>query len=159
MEGSQLFALSKKIDVYSKEYDNKDFKRSCAFMMGIGIDLIEIERIRLLIQENIEFCNLMFRPEERKLNHVQLAGNFAAKEALFKACSSGIQFRFEEVALLRHPKSKKPYFVFFGQLQAALREHSVLVSLSNSKTLAIAVVCIHPPGTQIQFENFNSILS
>jgi holo-[acyl-carrier protein] synthase len=65
-------------------------------ILGIGIDLVELDRIKLLIDER--FINRILSLEEQllyksitnektKLNFI--GGRFAAKEAIFKAISKG----------------------------------------------------------------------
>ncbi len=64
-------------------------------IVGIGIDLVEIERIRKLAERYDSFLGRVFAPAE--LEHCQakqdpyphLAARIAAKEAVFKALGTG----------------------------------------------------------------------
>jgi len=64
-------------------------------IVGIGIDVVEIRRIRQLARRHATFLSRTFAPVE--LHHCQakanpfphLAARFAAKEAVFKALGTG----------------------------------------------------------------------
>lgn len=79
-------------------------------IIGIGIDLIEVERIRKLIEKNPRFIQKIFTPQEirysqEKINKYQhFAARFAAKEAFFKAL--GRKIKWKEVGLINLPSGK-----------------------------------------------------
>ena len=62
---------------------------------GVGIDLIEVERVAVKIRKEIGFRELVFSKKEiayceKKTNKFEhYAARFAAKEAFFKAIGTG----------------------------------------------------------------------
>jgi holo-[acyl-carrier protein] synthase len=120
---------------------------------GIGIDLIEVDRVAERVgRENgfkelvfsageIEYCEKMAHPAEH------FAARFAAKEAFFKALGTGWQngTAFNEVEVV-HDDKMKPYMRLLGSTASHLAEivdiGKVLVSLSHIKTVATAIVII-----------------
>ncbi len=109
-------------------------------MIKIGTDIAEIERFSEM--KNLEaFVERIFTEREReyfaslKNPTESIAGSFAAKEAFSKYLGSGFRgFGFLDVEILRSEEGK-PYICFRG------REVAADVSISHSKTNAIAVVC------------------
>ncbi len=69
--------------------------RVIGMIYGIGIDLIEVERIRRQLDRSDRFIKRIFTPDEivyceSKKNKAQnYAARFAAKEAFFKALGTG----------------------------------------------------------------------
>ncbi len=113
--------------------------------LGIGVDLIEIERIKYAYQrfgdaflqkvysfEEIEFCFMKQNP------FPSLAARFAAKEAGFKALSqAGIPPGHWRELTVTQNSDGIPQLVVPG-----LRNMIVHLSLSHTSTLAIATVVI-----------------
>ena len=66
-------------------------------IIGIGVDIIEIERVRQAIRNNKNFLSKLFTEREidyfisRNMNSEVIAGNFAAKEAVSKALGTGMR--------------------------------------------------------------------
>jgi holo-[acyl-carrier protein] synthase len=117
---------------------------------GIGVDIIEIERIR----ENIEslgdqFLEKIFTPLEiaycsEKANRAQhFAARFAAKEAVSKALSTGWagEFRWKD-AELTNDSTGQPHITLYGSLRTALAGDSIFVSISHSHSHVVAMVVI-----------------
>lgn len=84
-------------------------------IVGTGIDIIEIERIRQAIERNDKFLNKIFDNEELKYiaekgNSIQtIAGMFAAKEAIGKALGYGIrEYQWQDI-IIKHDELGKPY--------------------------------------------------
>ena len=112
---------------------------------SVGIDLIEIERIRQAMQ-NERFAERLFSAEERaffakrKNPYPGLAANFAAKEAFSKALGTGIRhFSLNEISVLRDEWGA-PYFVFIGNAAKCAAGKRFSVSLTHTDTLAQAIV-------------------
>lgn len=120
-------------------------------IIGIGTDLIEIERIersykrfgqsfldRVYTAAEVEYCM-------RKKNYAEsLAARFAAKEAGAKALgtgiSHGVSWREFEV---RRQRSGKPELHLSGraaQIAEKLGIRRISLSVSHSRTMSIAVV-------------------
>ena len=119
---------------------------------GIGIDMIEVERIQHNIVKDAGFRELIFSAKEiayceskaNKFEHY--AARFAAKEAFFKALGTGwIEGTdFNEIEIINNNEGK-PEVILTGTTQktlSALGIIKILVSLSHLKTLATAVVII-----------------
>lgn len=108
---------------------------------GIGVDLVEIERIQKN-EDRIQFIERILSPEEQvlyqELSHPKrksefLAGRFAVKEAYSKALGTGIgKVRFKDIIVLNDEKGK-PYLK---------NDPSALVSISHSDHYCVAMVII-----------------
>lgn len=121
-------------------------------IIGIGIDIVEIPRLRTALQGTHSMEQKVFTPEEirfctsRKHKYQHFAGRFAAKEAALKALgtgwSQGIRWKDVEITngelgkpLLRfHGKAKK---IFEG-----LSAQQAWLSITHSPAQAVAVVVL-----------------
>ncbi len=117
---------------------------------GIGIDIIEIGRIRQSVDRLGEhFLRKIFTPLEiaycaSKQNMYQhLAARFAAKEAVGKALSTGWsgEFRWKDVEVMNDP-SGQPRVTLSGKLREKLSASSVFLSISHSDSHVVAMVII-----------------
>ena len=77
-------------------------------IIGIGTDIIEIERIETAVKRTKNFMNKMFTENEIKIFESRgfrsevIAGNFAAKEAVSKAVGTGFRdFGVKDIEILR----------------------------------------------------------
>ncbi len=112
---------------------------------GIGIDLIELDRIEAAM-ENARFIERILTIEERAVFYTLsgrrkvefLAGRFAAKEAYSKALGTGIgqNLSLQDVQILNDEKGKP---VLTSLISG---EEKIHVSLSHSQTMATAFVII-----------------
>ena len=118
--------------------------------MRVGVDLIEIDRIRRALERHGEdFKARCFTDAERaycdaKPNPPQhYAGRFAAKEAVGKALGSGVLFTWKEIEIRGRPK---PGVFLSGRTArwAADRIGAVHIELSmtHSRDLAAAVAVV-----------------
>ena len=117
---------------------------------GIGVDIIEIDRIQQSINDYGDvFLTKLFTPAEinyctsKPFPTQHFAARFAAKEAFSKAISTGWagDFEWKNVEIVNAP-SGKPSFLFYGKTAEALKEHSVLLSMSHSDNTVVAFVVI-----------------
>lgn len=117
---------------------------------GIGVDIIEIERIKKSIEElGDSFLQKIFTAREiaycnSKPNVYQhFAARFAAKEALSKAVATGWagEFRWKDVEVMNEP-SGKPLLILHGSMKELLSSCSILVSLSHSDHHVVAMVVL-----------------
>ena len=119
---------------------------------GLGIDLIEVERVASSIRKEAGFRELVFSKKEidycegkaDKFQHY--AARFAAKEAFFKALGTGWAegTAFNEVEITNDDKGK-PQLVLLGATKKSLVSWGIIkisLSLSHLKTIASAVVII-----------------
>ncbi|MEI9944629.1 MAG: holo-ACP synthase [Chitinophagaceae bacterium] len=119
---------------------------------GLGIDLIEVERVAMKIAKEAGFRELVFSQNEinyceKKANKFEhYAARFAAKEAFLKAIGTGWKSgtAFNEIEIINN-KEGKPEISFLGKTIETIAEMKIgkiLVSLSHLKTVASAVVII-----------------
>lgn len=116
--------------------------------VGLGVDIVEIARMRKILDRTPSFAPKVFSEAERAYcdgkatPEVHYATRFAAKEAVVKALgtgfSEGIGVRDIEV---RRTSKGRPYVVLTGRAREVARERGVLeipVSLSYTHTEAVA---------------------
>ncbi len=117
--------------------------------VGLGVDIVEIDRVRAVLRRSPAFARRAFSEEERaycdaKANpEAHYATRFAAKEAVLKALGTGfaegIGPRDVEV---RRTKKGKPYVVLSGRAREVARAQGVReVPVSLSFTHSEAVAC------------------
>ncbi|MGI6575505.1 MAG: holo-ACP synthase [bacterium] len=116
---------------------------------GVGIDIIEVERISRAVSRYPEgFQRRVFTSREweyccrgGEINYPSLAARFAGKEAVLKALGCGWpEIPWQEIEILK--EEEDPPAVHLGLLaRAKAREKgiiSVLISLSHTKSYAVA---------------------
>ncbi|XZK74860.1 holo-ACP synthase [Clostridium perfringens] len=124
-------------------------------IIGIGVDIIEIERVRQAIQNNKKFLSKLFTEREidyfisRNMNSEVIAGNFAAKEAVSKALGTGMRgFSFKDIEILRNELGKPEVILHSGANlignklvgnNNSLRIH-LSISHNNSNAIAYSVL-------------------
>ena len=120
-------------------------------ILGIGTDMVEIDRIQSAIEKNPRFLQRVYTMQEiescqRKSNCWQsFAARFAAKEAVSKAFGTGLgQIGFTEIEI-KNMAGGQPQVLLHGAAQALARERNVQcvhISLSHSKAYAIATAVL-----------------
>ena len=106
----------------------------------LGIDIVEVNRIKKLMDKNENFLNKVFNEDEiermkkRKVPYERAAGIFAAKEAIAKACSKG----FGELAF-KDIKIKYIGDIPYGEVFAQKFE----LSISHERNYAVAVARLY----------------
>ncbi len=119
-------------------------------ILGIGIDVVEIRRMRELIDRwGNHFIDKVFTERERdyaasKANSVQhYAGRFAVKEAVAKALATGWSkgFRWKDVEVT-NDDAGKPSVSVYGNVQSILQGSTILVSISHSENVIVAFAVI-----------------
>jgi holo-[acyl-carrier-protein] synthase len=117
---------------------------------GIGVDVIEIPRIRRAIDIwGSTFLDKVFSSQElayaeSKKNSVpHIAARFAVKEAVAKAMSTGWSrgFRWKDVEV-ENDSSGKPQVHLHGEAGKWLDGRRVLVSISHSENVVVAFAVI-----------------
>jgi holo-[acyl-carrier protein] synthase len=115
--------------------------------LRVGLDLIEIERIRSAL-ERPRFRERCFTEAERtycdsRANPAQsYAARFAGKEAVGKALGCGVRFSWKEIEIVGRPR---PGVSLTGGTKAwaeKMRVERVDLSLTHSKGLAAAVAIL-----------------
>ncbi|MDO4773409.1 MAG: holo-ACP synthase [Bacillota bacterium] len=115
-------------------------------MLGIGTDLLEIERIRKSIQREA-FLRRIFTGEEirfasNKKRSVEIyAGTFSSKEAVSKALGTGFrEFGFADIEILRDELGK-PFVQLHNKAKEraeALGVKKIHLSISHTDTHCVA---------------------
>ena len=120
-------------------------------IIGIGNDIIEIERIeKAILKEG--FKNKVYT--ERELENILKRGNrvetyagiFSAKEAISKAIGTGVRnFALTDLEIL-NDELNKPYVIISERLDKILKSKSenckIEISISHSKLYATAVAIV-----------------
>lgn len=120
-------------------------------ILGIGTDVIEVDRIRRSFEEyGDRFARRVFTETERtyceafdETSHLHFAARFAAKEAFSKAIGTGMRdgMAFQLVGIRNEP-SGRPVIVLAGLMLERYGAHIIHVTLSHTASNAIAVVVI-----------------
>jgi len=114
-------------------------------IIGIGIDLIEIERIKKACAKEAFLLRSFTSAEIECIGgrEERAAGNFAVKEAVSKAMGTGFRgMSLNEIEVLRDDLGK-PFVRLYGRAGAMAEALGIArwhVSISNTKTLATAYV-------------------
>lgn len=112
-------------------------------LKGIGIDIIEIERVAEAVKKyGDKFLAKVYTPHEityctkrKQLRFPELAARFAAKEAYAKAIGMGVTTW--TAIEVRNEASGKPYLMIKGKKAA-----NAAISLSHSRDYAVATVYV-----------------
>ncbi len=122
-------------------------------LVGLGADVIEVERIRGVLERQGErFLARVFTEEEKaycfgmKHPHKHLAARFAAKEAVSKCFTTGIgaELGWKSVSVYHGPRHQ-PLVRLDEKGQALLKEvgaTGVILTLSHTDTVAMAVAAL-----------------
>ncbi|MCY6371285.1 holo-ACP synthase [Clostridium ganghwense] len=116
-------------------------------IIGIGVDIVEISRIKKAMERNSNFINKLFSKNEieylqsRNMRVESVAGRFAAKEAVSKALGTGFrEFEFKDIEIDRTTLGK-PIVLLKGKAKKMDRkwgQYKIHLSISHSKENAIA---------------------
>ncbi len=122
-------------------------------LVGLGADVIEVERIRGVLERQGErFLARVFTEEERAYcykmasPHKHFAARFAAKEAVSKAFTTGIgsELGWRSVSV-HHGERNQPLVRLDEKGQSLLKEVGathVMLTLSHTDTVAMAVAAL-----------------
>ena len=116
-------------------------------IIGMGTDIIEVERIEKAVTNTALFLNKIYTTKEQ--NHYQenhkkietLAGLFAAKEAVSKALGTGFRgFSPKDIEIVPNKLGKPEVYLYNGaQVRAnEIGIHKVHISISHCKAYATA---------------------
>ena len=123
-------------------------------IFGIGVDLVEIERIQKLIRRyGSRFFKKLGNPKEiadspkkEPLQSKYWASRFAAKEAFSKALGTGLGKTVPlQSVFIAKEKSGKPILKFQMDLEKRLRQRKIIsthLSLSHTDQYTIALVVL-----------------
>ena len=118
-------------------------------ILGIGTDIIEIERIKDAINNVKSFKNRVFTEfeikhvEQRKNPYPSYAGRFAAKEAVSKAIGTGFRgFNLIDIEIYNDDLGK-PYIRFHNDLAMQMKDIKFQISISHSREYAVSTVILY----------------
>lgn len=126
-------------------------------VIGVGVDAIEIARVRTALARTPGLVARLFTEHERAVCTTRcgdlrvgaLAGRFAAKEAVAKSFGTGISgFAFRDVEVVPDRRGKPEVALHAGAAATAARlgVTNVQLSLTISTELAIAQVVAEAAG-------------
>jgi holo-[acyl-carrier protein] synthase len=123
------------------------------FLVGLGADVIEVERIRgVMERQGDRFLARVFTEEEREYcfkmahPHKHLAARFAAKEAVSKSFTTGIgkELGWRSVSVY-HGDRHEPLVRLDAKGEALLKAVGathIMLTLSHTETVAMAVAAL-----------------
>ena len=116
-------------------------------ILGNGIDIIEIERIKNILNKNEYFLNKIFTEAEREYIITRnksantVAGLFAAKEAVCKALGTGLRgFKWKDIEI-KHTQYGKPQLHLNGKARELAQKkgvHKIHITITHNNTNATA---------------------
>ncbi len=121
-------------------------------VVGMGIDLVEIHRMKKAIEKPL-FVQRVFTPAEQtycdgrgRQNAASFAARFAAKEAVMKALGTGLAGggTWQDIEVLPDAQGKPVMTLtgVFGQLAREMGVTRIHVSLSHAQEFAVAQVLL-----------------
>ena len=111
--------------------------------IGLGVDLVDIARIKTILARTPRFASRVYTEIEQATPETHYATRFAAKEAVLKALGVGFAKGVDprDVETLRSSKGR-PYVVLHGRAKEIAQEQGVIdvpISLSYTHTQAVAI--------------------
>jgi len=118
--------------------------------MQVGIDLIEIDRVRRAMERHPRFLDRVFTDAERRYclsraNPAQhFAARFAGKEAVGKALGCGVEWMWRDIEIVGRPKPSVSLVGRVADFAARAGAGAIDLSMTHSKGLAAAVAVVQP---------------
>lgn len=116
-------------------------------IIGVGVDIVEIRRIKAALEKSENFLERVFTHEEieylrgRNLRPEYIAGRFAAKEAVSKALGTGFRgFSLKDI-IIESTTLGKPIVVLKGKASLIAKkqgDYNLQLSISHGEDNAIA---------------------
>jgi len=115
-------------------------------ILGIGTDIVEIERIKAIIEKHGDtFLQRIFLESEREYGNqfahpeAIFAGRFAAKEAVSKALGTGFSenLSMSDIEICNDLKGK-PVVILSDKAKEHFNDPQLLISISHEKQYATA---------------------
>ena len=113
-------------------------------MIGIGVDVVDLERFKASLARTPALKAKLFTPAEGELSLQSLAARFAAKEALAKALGAPGNLEWHDAEVVSLP-SGQPTLELSGTVLARANDLGVTathLSLSHDGGVAIAFVVL-----------------
>lgn len=134
-------------------------------ILGIGTDIVEINRIKEAVEKNNLFIEKLFCKEEieylksRNLRPEYIAGRFAAKESVAKALGTGFRgFSHKDIVIDRTAMGK-PIVVLKGKAKTIAQKngnYKFHLSISHEREYAIAYVVMEVDPISTEQSNKDS---
>ncbi len=116
--------------------------------MGIGIDIVEVQRIEQLAEKHESFLARVYTEAEisycskKKNRHQHFAARFAAKESVLKALGVGWarDVKWTDIEVINDALGR-PHINAYGEVRRLMEEKNIreiLVSLSHTAHYAVA---------------------
>ncbi len=113
-------------------------------VIGVGIDVVDIERFGVSLERTPSLRERLFTPAEAERPLASLAARFAAKEAMAKALGAPYGMRWHDAEVVSE-ESGRPVLTIRGTVQARADDLGVAhvhLSLSHDAGIASAVVVL-----------------
>ncbi|NHN56657.1 holo-ACP synthase [Calidifontibacter sp. DB0510] len=113
-------------------------------ILGVGLDVVDIERFTATLQRTPTLAGRLFVESELDLPPVSLAGRFAAKEAIAKALGAPAGMAWHDAVVVRGEHGQ-PSFAISGTVAARAADlgvDRVHLSISHDGGVAVAVVIV-----------------
>ena len=124
-------------------------------IIGVGTDIVNINRLKLIIKKNSSFKKRIFSPKEinyceKKKNNIScFAKRFAAKEAFAKSLGTGFRndLNFKDISVV-NDKLGKPSFFITKKIKNMIKKKfktssfNFFLSISDEKKYSIAFVIL-----------------
>lgn len=113
-------------------------------VVGIGVDVVDVERFEVATGRTPGLLDRVLVAAERSPHGVSMAARFAAKEALAKALGAPRGLRWHD-AVVHAEASGRPFFVVAGTVDAACRRaqvRTIHLTLSHDGGVAVAMVVL-----------------
>jgi holo-[acyl-carrier protein] synthase len=117
-------------------------------IVGVGVDVVEIERFAAILARRPRLLERLFAPDERGLTVASLAARFAAKEAVAKALGAPAGLAWQDCEVVS-AASGRPWLVLRGTVAKAAADAGVRhwhLSLSHDAGIASALVVAEGVG-------------
>src|SRR5436309_15894000 len=118
--------------------------------MRVGIDMIEIDRVRSALEKRPRFADRVFTERERaycfsRPNPAQhFAARFAGKEAVGKAIGCGAEFMWRDIEISGRPKPSVALSGQVAELAQRFDAGDIDLSTTHSTRMAAPDAIVHP---------------
>lgn len=123
-------------------------------IVGIGVDLVDLKRFEAQLKKNPNLLDRVFHTVEKTYSPKQLAGSWAAKEAVIKAVGDIEGIHLREISVVRDSLGK-PWLNAEGATARRLTEAGIAklhLSLSHEGPMLVAYVVAEAAGSLIDGE-------
>lgn len=116
-------------------------------ILGVGTDIVEINRVKSAMENNEKFIDKIFTESEtiyifnKRIKYESAAGMFCAKEAVSKALGTGInEFKWTDIEVVRDNNGAPQVKLYNRAYQVFIQKEmkDILISISHCREYAIA---------------------